>query len=269
MKTLPIVSIVISSYFGGKYLQEAVDSIKAQTFTDWELTIVDDTWGKDELPEKIDLPENGIVVHTNDIGLSQTRMWGVNWSMDGSKYLLFMDADDKIHPTFLEKTVKLLEDSPEVSFAYTDTQHFDGANSFWEQPEYNFNALLMGNYICSCSLIRKKDFIAAGGFDINNFNYWEDYECWINMGSKGFYGKHLPEKLFYYRIRKDSGMQSDRNDKLGFVYKAYIVNKFETLYPRGWGEQAREILSHYPANFMKWKPKEQEQFLKEHKNGRL
>jgi glycosyltransferase involved in cell wall biosynthesis len=258
---MPIeTSIIMSSFHSEKYIKEAVDSIINQINYRWELIIIDDTNGEGKVETYADHKIPIFTYNTDDIGLSALRMFGVNKAK--GKYLLFIDADDKLHPNFLQKTVRVMETNLDISIAYTDTQHFDGANTYWEQPEYNFHDLLINNYMCACSLIRRKDFEAAGGFDLNNFNYWEDYENWIQMGAKGYYGKHIPEKLYYYRIRSTSGMQSKRNDILSPLYKAYIINKFSVLYPKQWQEQAKDILSLYPADIMKWKPKEQEEYLK-------
>lgn len=253
------VSITISNFYNKKYISEAIQSVFKQTYQNWELFIVDDTNGKDELGIWKD-GEKIKVLETDDIGLSACRMYGA--SLSQGKYLLFLDADDKIHSSFLEKTVKTLKENPDVSVAYTDTQHFDGANTFWEQPEYNFHNLLIQNFMCSCSLICKDDFFAVGGFDLNNFNYWEDYELWIAMGARGYYAKHIPEKLFYYRIHPKSGMQSERNKFLTPVYKSYIISKFPMLYSNEWTKQAKEILAQFPTDFMSWKPYQQEIYLK-------
>jgi glycosyltransferase involved in cell wall biosynthesis len=255
------VTVVISNYFNKKYIEEAVDSVIEQTYQNWELIIIDDTGGLDKLKgyrtKSIDKIR---VFETDDIGLSALRMYGAERA--NGEYVLYLDSDDKIHPTFLEKTVKLLDENPDIAVAYTDTQHFDGANSYWEQPEYSFHNLLIQNYMCACSLIRKSAIFAVGGFDLDNFNYWEDYEFWITLGAKGYYAKHIPEKLYYYRIHSESGMQSERNKVLSPVYKSYIISKFPLLYSDEWNKQAKEILSQFPNDFMSWKPKQQEDWLK-------
>ena len=254
---LTTVSVIVTNFHQEKYLKECLESIENQTFADYDVLVIDDN---EEGQSNLAHSRNNLI-WTFDIGLSACRMKGVERT--SSKYLLFLDADDKLHPQFLAKTVKVLEDNPKYSVCFTDTQHFDGANTYWEQPEYNFYSLLQNNFMCSCSLIKRNDFLACGGFDLDNFNYWEDYENWINMGSKGYYGKHLPEKLFYYRMHKESGTQSKRNEFLSPYYKAYIISKHFELYPREWEPQVKQILSQYPLDFMKWKPKEQEQYLKE------
>ena len=261
MNPYPIVSVIITNYHKQKYICEAIDSVIGQTFKDFEIHIMDDSNGADDIKNLINKYDSIYIHETNDIGLSALRNKAAEFAL--GKYILFLDGDDKIHPEFLSKTVSVLERDKNISFVYTDTQHFDGAETFWEQPEYNFYNLIFQNYICSCSLIRLKDMFCAGGFDESNFNYWEDYEFWIAMGSKGYYGKHIPEKLFYYRIHPQSGMQSKRNEMLSILYKSYIVDKFKVLYPIEWQKEAVRILSQYPPDIMKWKPEEQEKYLKE------
>jgi len=259
------VSIIVSNYFNGKYISEAIASIFEQTYNNWEIIVVDDTNGKDGVREYLEYFFNYsskiFLYKTDDIGLSSLRNFGADRAK--GKYLLFLDADDKLHSDFLKKTVEVLENNAEISVAYTDTQHFDGADSCWLQPEYNFNRLLIYNYICSCSLIRKSSFDAVGGYDTDNFNYWEDYEFWIALGSFGFYGKHIPEKLFYYRVHSESGMHSLRNIKLSGLYKCYIISKFPHLYKTEDVKNAVDYLNTFPKDFMKRKPKQQEEYLRE------
>ena len=258
------VTLVISNYNNGKYIADAVGSIFNQTYKEREIIIIDDTNGSDNVKDYLEYYFNKsyriFLYETDDIGLSALRNFGI--SKSGGDYILFLDADDKIHPDFLTKTVEVLDNNPEISIAYTDTQHFGGADTCWVQPEYHFQSLLASNYICSCSLIRKSSFDAVGGFDEDNFNYWEDYEFWIALGAKGFYGKHIPEKLFYYRIHLESGMQSQRNTRLSGLYRSYIISKFPQLYRKEDVVGATNYLNSFPKGFMKMKPDEQVSYLK-------
>jgi glycosyltransferase involved in cell wall biosynthesis len=265
IRRLLLISIILSTHNQDKYISEAIESVLAQTFKDYELIIINDASTDDtqKIIDNYSTSNHKIKSYkTDDIGLSRTRNFGVSHS--SGQYLLFLDGDDKIHPEFLINVWNVIKENPEIGFVYTDTQHFDGANTFWEQPEYNFHNILEQNFVCSCSLIRREAYYDTDGFDNGNFGYWEDWEFWINLGAKGWYGKHIPKKLFYYRIHKDSGMQSQRNQKLGIVYRCYIINKFPELYPPDWGKQAKEILSNYPNDFMSWKPYQHEQWIKDH-----
>jgi glycosyltransferase involved in cell wall biosynthesis len=260
---MSLVSVILCSYNQSETIEETIESVLEQTYRNFELIIVDSMSNKNDCKYLIKYLDNEKIKSYTipSRGLSNRRNFGV--SQSNGEYVLFIDADDKIDKTFLEKTVRVLIDNPNIGFCYTDTQHFGDSNGFWEQPEYDFNRLLQGNYICSCSLIRKKAFLESGGFDKNNYGYWEDYEFWIKLGSIGWFGKHIPEKLFYYRIHKQSGMQSDRNSKLAHVYNSYIIGKFPALYNIEITNHVKEILSKYPKDFMTWDFDEQEKYLKD------
>jgi len=261
------VTIVISNYYKGDYIQEAVESVLNQTYKSFQVVVIDDTDGRDGIRDRLDYYFNArkmniYLYYSNNIGLSALRNLGAKKSE--GKYLLYLDADDKLHNQFLEKTVDILDNSDEqTAFAYTDTQHFGSADTCWIQPEYDFNRLLDNNYICSCSLIKRSAFNLVDGFDERNFNYWEDYEFWIAIGAMGLYGKHIPEKLFYYRIHSESGMQSKRNSILSNLYKAYIISKFPGLYSSDVCTIANTIIKTYPGDIMSWTPHKQEEYLKD------
>ena len=257
--------IVVSAYKKPEYLVECFDSILAQTYTDYNVIFVNDSGNDENINIALKYQNDNFMVNSIDNeGLSRTRDVGVKLSKDyNNEYILFIDGDDKIDPTFLEKTVKVMDENPEIGVVYSDTQHFDGADSHWDHPEYDFNRLLYGNFLSSCSLIRKKAYDEAGGFDENNFGFWEDYQFFIKLGSLKWYGKHIPEKLFYYRIHAKSGMQSKRNAMLGGVYKAYIISQFPKLYDPDLVNSANNILSMYPENFMKFPPEKQEKYLED------
>jgi glycosyltransferase involved in cell wall biosynthesis len=267
----PFVSVIISAYKSEKYISQAIESVLDQTYNNLELIVIDDGNGVDNTYKiaKRYYKTNKIgmkVLKTNNLCLSRCRNFGAKNSSSYSDYYLFLDADDYIDKTFLDKTVQLAEHYPQYGFIYTDTQHVNENNSLcgsWNHPEYNMHDLVLQNHISSCSLIRKEAFDDVGGFDKNNRNYYEDWEFWISLGEKGWYGKHFPEKLFYYRVHENSGMQSQRTIKLHTVYFSYIINKFPELYDKNWVKQAKGILSKYPDNFMEFTPQEQEQWLKD------
>ena len=264
-RRLILISIILSTHNQEKYISEAIESVLSQTFDLCQLIIINDgsTDNTQKIIDNYLHKGNSISVYkTNDIGLSRTRNYGATKAL--GNYLVFMDGDDKIHPEFLMNVWAEVAKGEDYGFYYTDTQHFDGANTYWEQPEYNFHNMLEQNFVCSCSLIRRQAFNDVGGFDEKNFGYWEDWEFWIALGAKGWYGKHIPKKLFYYRIHEKSGMQSERNKKLGLIYRLYIVSKFPQLYPPARNAQAEEVLAHYPSDFMAWKPYQHEQWIKDH-----
>src|SRR5262249_6222731 len=112
----PRVAVVLTCYNLGRYLDEAVDSVLAQTFRDFELVIVDD--GSDE-PQTVRLLESYArpqtrVVHSPNRGLSAARNLGIRETT--GEYICALDADDVLEPTYLEKSVRVLDADPTLAF---------------------------------------------------------------------------------------------------------------------------------------------------------
>jgi glycosyltransferase involved in cell wall biosynthesis len=259
------VDIIISCHNAEKYLMDSIKSILSQSYTNYTINIADDN-SIDNTKNIVDYtiknnPDKKITVTSlKRVGPTVARQKAID-NCNG-EYFLILDSDDMIHQNFLEKTVSVLREHKDKSFCYTNTVLFGEQTGFWDQPEYDFGKLLLSNYICYCSLIRRKDFNECGGFDLDNFAYYEDYENWINMGKNGKYGIHLPEYLFLYRIRKDSSINSPRSKAFGNIYKMYIISKYPELYDSQTVSFATQTLKNYPSNFMQMSIEQQEELLK-------
>ena len=115
-----MISIIIPCYNQGAYLQEAIDSVKLQTYTDWEIIIVDDG-SNDEgtLQELKYFKEIGIIViETQNKGVSAARNKGIE--VANGEFILPLDADDKIAPQYLEQAIRIMHEKAEVKLVYCD-----------------------------------------------------------------------------------------------------------------------------------------------------
>ena len=120
-----IVSIIMPCYNQGKYIMEAINSVKSQTFTEWECIIVDDGSTDDSyiIAEKnIKNDERFILIKQNNMGVCIARNNAVKKA--SGKYILPFDADDILSPLFLEKTVRILEENNDCKLVYTDFRFF-------------------------------------------------------------------------------------------------------------------------------------------------
>lgn len=107
-----MVSIIVPVYNREDYLCECVDSVLAQTFSDWELVIVDDgsTDSSGEIADRYAASDSRIkVCHTQNGGLSCARNKGIDIS--AGEYISFLDADDALHPQALQIMTEVLEHS--------------------------------------------------------------------------------------------------------------------------------------------------------------
>ena len=124
----PTVSVVTPCYGQAGFLPEAVSSVVAQTFTDWEIVIVDDG-----SPDDTAMVAAGLIaLHGNRVRLLRQANGGVARARNAG-----IAASSGRYVLPLDETVALLEARPKIGFAYTDLQLFDAAEDVRTTPEFD------------------------------------------------------------------------------------------------------------------------------------
>lgn len=168
---MPKISVIVPVYNVEKYLNRCIDSILAQTFTDFELILVDDgspdNCGKicDEYAEK---DERIHVIHKENGGLSDARNVGIDWAFakSNSEWITFIDSDDWIHPRYLETLYDAVKSTGcEISIcAYEETT---GGNPEVDESQLEAEIVNTEDFFCEhnvnaviavCKLYKKEDF---------------------------------------------------------------------------------------------------------------
>lgn len=197
---MPEVSVVIPCFNYGRFLDEAVDSVLAQSCQDFEIVIVDD--GSND-PDTCSLLEsyqrpNTTVLRTENRGPAAARNTGIQAS--DSRYVVSLDADDRLHPQYFEKTAAILDADGEqrLGFVTTWQRRFGDEDATEPAGDCSPVALAMANDIHGSALFRRRAWEAAGGYR-ESFTGWEDWNLWLNMAGAGYRWDVVPEELFYYR----------------------------------------------------------------------
>ena len=210
--TIPTVSVVTRCYNQAQYLPEAIDSVAAQTFTDWEIVIVDDGSPDDtaEVAQRLleELGDRVRLVRQANAGLSGAMNSGV--AAARGRYILPLDADDKLEPTMLQQTVALLEGDENIAIAYTDLQQFGEGTELIQAAEFDADRLPVANHLNYCSLYRREVWEAVGGYNPNMTWGYEDWDFWVGAAEKGYRARRIAEPLFLYRIRPNSMYSTTR-----------------------------------------------------------
>lgn len=199
----PAVSVIIPCFEQARYLSEAVQSVVDQTFTDWEIIIVDDGSPDDTAQVAAALIER----HGERIRLLQQPNGGVARARNAGiaaalgKYILPLDADDRLHPEMLEETVRLLASDPAVGIAYTDYELFGSTERSVRVPEFDFEGLCRGSHIVTTALFRREAWEATAGYNPNMVSGYEDWDFWIACAKRAFLPRRIPRCLFSYRAR--------------------------------------------------------------------
>jgi len=229
----PLVSVIIGCYNHGDFIAEAVQSVKSQTYTNWELVIVEDGSTDGRTPAQVDRlrADNIKVIHTENKGLPSARNTAIRNAR--GDLILPLDADDKIAPDFLEKTVPRLLGDSSVGVVGTYTKVF-GYEDWTAEPEFDIEKFIIENQITATSLFRKADWEKVGGY-LEDYKAMEDYALWLAMLNEGKTIEIVPEYLFFYRKHKPQGpvrAHSLRsiNQELELELRLKLVEKFPKLY---------------------------------------
>ncbi|AFY99669.1 glycosyltransferase family 2 protein [Calothrix sp. PCC 6303] len=199
----PKVSVVVPAYNAMKYLPETLDSILQQTFSDFEVLIINDG-SSDHIVEWFQEIQDSRVklISQQNMGLSSARNTGIRYSQ--GEYIAFLDSDDTWEKTKLEKQVNYLEKNPSVDLIHTWMELMDevgistgrilkssAEGNIWEK-------LIQRNVIaCLTVMVRRHCFEVVGGFD-ETLRSLEDWDMWIRI-AKNYKFAVIPEALAYYR----------------------------------------------------------------------
>jgi glycosyltransferase involved in cell wall biosynthesis len=228
-----LLSVVIPYYNMGRYIMECLESVRNTTYRPLEIILLDDgstdPFSLEQLEQAARLPEVR-VIHQKNQGLALTRNEGAKAAR--GVFLAFLDADDRVKPTYFEKAIRALQKNNNVFFAGAWVQYFENSRAIWPtftpQPPY----VLVHNPVNSSGLVYKRAAFLAGGLNDQQVDYGlEDYESVINMLHHGYNGVVIPEVLFDYRVRSGSMIRQLTLEKQLYSYK-YITQKHADYYTK-------------------------------------
>lgn len=244
------VSIVIPCYNKELYISDAIESALAQTYKDIEIVVVNDCSGDNsaqiikEYADKyqqikfIDFDKNEGVIKARNTAIEAA----------GGEYILPLDADDTIEPTYVEKAVKILEENKSIGVVYCKVKFFGDASWNLNCPEFSENYLLYSSCISSCSMFRKKDFIKCGGYRDYMKDGCEDWDLWLYFYENGYLFYRIPENLLNYRILKNDFTRTvTQKENQKDLWKLMVKNHInlylnnETFYNRLFKKQKNPI----------------------------
>lgn len=207
----PLISIAVPAYQTPvEFLRQMIESLIVQTYSNWELCIVNASPDNEEMQKVLaeysagdsrvrfcSLKENlGIAENTNRA-----------FAMTKGEFVGLLDHDDLLAPNALYEIVKILQDHPQADALYTDedkvTTELDEHFQPHLKPDFNLDLLRSNNYICHFFVVRKSIVEKAGGFR-KEFDGAQDYDfifrCTENAGEV----LHVPEILYHWRTHKAS-----------------------------------------------------------------
>src|SRR5262249_41517058 len=145
-------------------------------------------------------------------------------------YILPLDADDYLAPAFLEKTVPLLDDDPELGVAYTWVGLVGGHHGIWRTGGFTVRELLVRCTLHVASLYRRELWRDVGGYDPRFVESSEAGGLGRGAAARGWRGRCVPELLVYYRRSATSRERHARQPAISARLMRALVEKHRTLY---------------------------------------
>lgn len=225
---IPLVSVIIPIYNYGVQFEKTLQSVFDSTYKNFEIVIVDDgssnEYVKFKLKSLVNHPNIKVITQENS-GPSSARNNGVKNSI--GQFILPLDADDMIHPDYIQSCINILKNNKNISPVYCDTNHVGEIQGVEQRPEWSMERLTQGPFIVNCSMFSRESFEKCGGYD-ENLKGWEDYDLWIRMGLNGYIGKRIPKPMFvYFHHEKDGTISTQANINQQELYNKIMSKNFK------------------------------------------
>ncbi len=250
------VSIIVPCYKQAEYLSEALNSVLAQTFKDWECIIVND--GSPDNTEEIavkycEQDSRFKYIWQKNQGPAIARNTGIGHS--SGKYILPLDADDIITKECVQKYYQYLESNSDVKLVYCNAVLFNNKHKKeWTLTEYKYEDFIWSNCIFNTTMYRKSDCEKAGGYSPNVKYGLEDWDFYLRLLNKDDKVHKIDDYLFYYRRGNNSIVTTSvlNNKMIAYqqvchnnkdIYMAYCDNILFWHYMSKKGELYESILN--------------------------
>lgn len=254
--TLPLVSVLMPAYRQSEYIEEALDSLLKQTYTNWEVAIVDDGSPDNvaEIVRKYTEKDSRIkFFHTENHGVSAARNYAA--SQTSGDLILPLDADDTFEPGYMEACVAAFRDNPDLKLVYCQWNMFGDVKKTHPIFYRGYADLLIANTIFSAAMYRRKDFERVGGYDTEIPFGFEDWNFWISLLDENSQVFQIQQPLFNYRIKSASRSVDVNVENNQRITREYIFSKnigsYTRVYPDFIG--ILQQLQHYEHRDRKWK----------------
>lgn len=234
----PDISVILPFYNISEFLEEAIISVLNQTFSNFELILINDG-STDEslnLAKQFELSDSRVkIINQHNQGMAKALNRGIESAK--ANIIARMDGDDICHPQRFEKQFSMIITMPENSHVsslvkpFSSTIISEGSERYfrWLNSKITHEEILEGLFkespiIHPSAMFTKKAYIDAGGY--REYNGPEDYDLWLNMALTSTTFKKYNETLLEYRIHKNN---LSRNDMTHYSREAFKIRQAQFL----------------------------------------
>lgn len=218
-------------YNCSKTLREAIDSILAQTYTNWEFIICDDGSTDETLAIAKEYAEEDpvrflVIRNEQNMGLNHTLNRCLK--LASGDYIARMDGDDISAPDRFEKEAAILEAHPEYAIVSSHMTTFD-ENGDWgcvktlERPQIRDFPTHVPMFCHAPCMIRREAFIEVNGYtEDKRLLRVEDYHLWYKLYAKGYRGYNIQEPLYQMRDDRNARHRRTASSRINGIYATFV-----------------------------------------------
>ena len=228
--TEKLVSIITPTYNCAKFIAKTIDSVKAQTYKNWEMIIVDDRSQDNtrEIVEEYVKDDPRIQYHLLEVNSGAAVARTTAMKLAKGSYMAFLDSDDIWTPDKLERQIQWMEDN-RVAFSCTAYEQIDENDNLLNKTiktikKTNYDRLLLDCPVGNSTVVYNVE--KMGKFEVPNIRKRNDDALWLQMLKKEKYIWGMPDVLMKYRVRQNS----ISSNKLAVIkYHWILYRKIEHL----------------------------------------
>ena len=231
MDTSKKISILMGIYNCAPTLREAIDSIIAQTYDNWEFIICDDGSRDESYAIALEYAEKDpkrfrILQNAQNMGLNHT----LNKCLAAAtgEYVARMDGDDLCEPDRFEKQAAFLNDHPEYALVSCHMNMFD-ESGIWglvttkETPQVRDFPTTVPMFVHAACMIRREAFLDVEGYTVDKrLLRVEDYHLWYKFYAKGYQGYNIQEALYHMRDDRNATRRRNARARLNGIYATFV-----------------------------------------------
>jgi len=197
-----MVSIILPVYNGANHLTECINSVLHQTYSDFELLVLDDGSTDESVAIAEAISDSRIRVIPCEHDFISTLNRGIDESK--GKYIARIDCDDLMFTDRLQKQVEVMEHNPNVAVCSTYAQTFGMSDQIIGYGagivKNSLETFLLGNFVIHPSVMLRKSFLASHFLRYKKYPYAEDYRLWVDVSIAGGIFYVIPKPLIKYNI---------------------------------------------------------------------
>lgn len=219
-----MISVVLPTYNGSKYIKQSIESIINQTYKEWELIVIDDcsTDDTNKIVQEYTLKDNRIKLYKNETNKRLPASLNTGFAKTSGEYLTWTSDDNIYKENAFEKMIEYFQLNSDVGFVFSNMTIIDENGNIKQKNSYipsSMEEIKYKNIVGASFMYKREVYKTIGDYDTSKFLI-EDYDYWLRISRKFKIG-FINDSLYFYRTHSGSLTESKNSQMLEAKIKLY------------------------------------------------